>query len=259
MAELSRYNPTGRFAGLAGTYARFRPTYPESAIAFIVARCNLHGGSELVEIGCGTGISSRIFTARGVAVLGLEPNAEMRTAAENEPFPPDLPKPIYREGRAEATGLPPCSADAVVAAQAFHWFEPEPALREFHRILRPGGWVVLMWNERDECDPFTAAYGAVIRTGPDTALVEVSRARGGEPLLVSPLFESGERVVFKNQQNLTYEGLLGRAFSCSYAPKDPDQVEAWTRSLREVFDEYQVEGKVVLQYETSVYLARRPT
>jgi ubiquinone/menaquinone biosynthesis C-methylase UbiE len=74
-------------------------------------------------------------------------------------------------------------ADAVLAAQAFHWFNCELALCEFHRILKPDGWVVLVWNERDESDPFTAAYSAVIRTAPEAERLELNRGQAGEPLL----------------------------------------------------------------------------
>src|SRR5262249_28914341 len=156
---------------------------------FILSRCGLGPGSVLVDVGCGTGISSRLFAEKGVQVIGIEPNSQMRKAAEaatRETVSLDVP--VYRDGRAEASGLPDPSADAVSAAQAFHWFEPDTALREFHRILKPGGWTILVWNERDETDPFTAAYGAVIRTAPDAAPIEMPRARAGEHLLHSPLF-----------------------------------------------------------------------
>jgi SAM-dependent methyltransferase len=250
-------NPTGRFTGLADVYAKYRPTYPVEAIDFILRRCGLRAGSVLVEVGCGTGISSRLFAARGLQVIGVEPNAEMRTVAEAEAASAEHPGPIYRDGRAEATGFPPHSADAVLAAQAFHWFEPEPALREFHRILRPSSWAILLWNERDQSDPFTAAYSAVIRTAPDTATVEMPRSRAGGPLLHSTWFENAERAVFRNAQTLDEEGLVGRAFSASYAPRGRAQAAEFASALRAVFARYQQQGKVVLQYETSVYLGQR--
>ena len=257
MTELSHMNPTGRFTGLADVYAKYRPTYPVEAIELILSRCGLGAGSLLVDVGCGTGISSRLFAARGLQVVGIEPNPEMRAAAETTPVSPGNPRPIYLDGRAEATGFPPHSADAVLAAQAFHWFEPEPALREFHRILRSGGWVILLWNERDENDLFTAAYSAVVRTAPDTATVEMPRSRAGEPLLHSAWFETAERAVFRNTQTLDEEGLVGRALSASYAPREPVQAAEFASALRAVFARYQQQGKVVLQYQTSVYLGRR--
>jgi SAM-dependent methyltransferase len=257
MAELSRFNPTGRFSGLAELYAKCRPDYPDEAVAFILARCGLGRGSRLVDVGCGTGISARLFARRGLQVIGVEPNAEMRRQAQAEPPAPDAPPPVYREGTAEATGLPDASADAVLAAQAFHWFEPAAALGEFRRILRPGGWVILLWNERDAADPFTAAYGAVIRSTGEATAVEVPRGRAGTPLLDSPLSEDARRDLFRHVQELDLEGLLGRAFSASYAPREPERAEQFAADLQSVFARFEQGGKVVLRYETSVYTARR--
>jgi SAM-dependent methyltransferase len=209
-----------------------------------------------VDVGCGTGISTRLFAQRGIPVLGIEPNDEMRARAEAETGPPGLATPRYRKGCAEATELPASIADAVLAAQAFHWFQPEAALREFVRILRPGGWVVLMWNERDMRDTFTAAYGAVIRTAPEADSVELPRGRAGMALLVSRLFESGECKRFHYEQPMDEQGLLGRAFSASYAPREPCQAEQFAAALRYIFHHFERDGKVLLQYETSVYTAR---
>jgi SAM-dependent methyltransferase len=257
MAKPEGDNSVARFTGLAGIYAQCRPSYPNAAVDLIVARCGLESRSLLVDVGCGTGISSRLFARRGIPVLGLEPNAEMRARAEAEPLPPQFPPPVYREGRAEATGLAAATADTVLAAQAFHWFAPEATLREFHRILKPGGWAVLMWNERDEADPFTAAYGAVIRSTPGAARLEMARGQAGEPLLQSPFFEAAERVVLANQQQLDEEGLLGRAFSASYAPREPGLAAQFADELQRLFARSQQNGMVIVRYETSVYLGRR--
>ncbi|HVS37790.1 MAG TPA: hypothetical protein VMS17_19690, partial [Gemmataceae bacterium] len=128
---------------------------------------------------------------------------------------------------------------------------------EFHRILRPGGWVALMWNERDDADPCTAAYTAVVRTAPDNAAVEGSRGQAGEPLLTSALFTEASRTVFHNQQELDEEGVLGRSFSASWAPREPAAAEAFAEALRRFIAAWQKKSKVVLRYETTVYLARR--
>jgi SAM-dependent methyltransferase len=251
----SQWNPTGRFTGLAGLYAQYRPGYPEPALDFIDKHCCLSGVSVLVDVGCGTGISSRLFAGRGIPVIGIEPNADMRRQAQAESLPPGTPAPVYREGRAEATGLTDSSADAVLAAQAFHWFDPDPTLREFYRILKPDGWVILLWNERDESDPFMADYGAVIRTLREAEIFEPHRGRG-EVLLLNPLFRDGERRLFSNLQILDEEGFLGRSFSVSYAPRDSAAAESFAGLLRALFRRYQQHGQVVLRYETSVFLAR---
>ncbi|MBI1916108.1 MAG: class I SAM-dependent methyltransferase [Planctomycetes bacterium] len=255
--DLHRANPVGRFSGLAGDYAAHRPVYPDEAIDFIVARAGLGPSLLVVDIGAGTGISTRLFARRGLRVVGIEPNDEMRTQAEAESLPPPLASPTYRPGRAEATGLPDACAHLVLAAQAFHWFEPSAALGEFRRILKPDGWVALLWYERDESELCTAAFGATLRTAPDAARVEGPRMRAGEALADSPHVETVERAVFPHRQQLHRAGLLGRAFSVSYAPREPDAVEVFATALDAVFNRFQQDGFVTLHYHTTVHLARR--
>jgi SAM-dependent methyltransferase len=254
MPELSRLDPAGRFSGRADLYARHRPTYTAAAVDLVLDRCGLKPGDLLVDVGSGTGISSRLFAARGLRVVGVEPNDQMRQKAEAEPAAATVE---YRPGKAEATGLADGCAAAVLAAQAFHWFDPKAALAEFHRILRLGGWVALLGYERDESEAATAAVGAVIRSGPDAATIEGQRARACEALLHSPLFTHAERVLLHQRQELDEEGLLGRALSASYAPKEPAALSRFTEDLRRVFAEHERDGTIVLHYETSVYLARR--
>jgi SAM-dependent methyltransferase len=250
------YQPTERFTGLAQLYSQHRPSYPAAALDFIIRRCRLNQQSVLVDVGCGTGIASRQLAARGIPVIGIEPNAEMRRQAQAEPLEADGPMPQYLEGRAEATGLPAASADAVLAAQAFHWFEPEPALREFHRILRADAYTILLWNQRDESDPFTAAYGAGVRKLADTETIEPYHGHG-VALLTSPLFQDGTQAFFPHEQILDEAGLLGRAFSASYAPRDPATASQYADEIRNQFRQFERHGHVTLRYETSVFLARR--
>jgi SAM-dependent methyltransferase len=257
MSSLSAHDPTGRFTGLADIYAKCRPDYPPPAVDYILAVSRLGPASLLVDVGCGTGISSRQFAARGVAVLGIEPNDDMRSQAERAEWSGNLAAPRYQAGRAEDTGLPDASAGLVLAAQAFHWFEPEAALREFHRILQPGGWVALMWNERDETDPATAAYGAVIRTGPRAEVVEGGRRRAGEALLDCPLFANRHRIVFSHIQILDEDGLVNRALSASYAPREGEARERFTAELRQVAARHQQHGQIRLRYQSTVYLGQK--
>jgi SAM-dependent methyltransferase len=257
MTDDSPHPGVGRFTGLADLYARHRPDYPPAVIDLIVGVCALGPDTLLVDVGCGTGISTRLFAARGVPVLGIEPDDGMRSRAEGVVAQAGRPAPAYRPGRAEATGLADGVADAVLAAQAFHWFDAPAALAEFHRVLRPGGHVALVWNERDASDPCTADFGAVVRSAPDAERVEGGRARAGQALLASPLFEGGQVVRFSHTQEVDEEGLLGRAFSASYAPREPAAAAAFADALRDVFARHQRGGPVTLVYETAVYLARR--
>src|SRR5438874_13457876 len=115
--DLKPTETAARFDGLANIYDRHRPNYPDAALDFIRDHCSLTPGQSVVDVGCGTGIATRQLAARGLAVIGVDPNAQMRAIAESTPVPVGIPIPIYRDGRADATGLPDGSADLVLAAQ----------------------------------------------------------------------------------------------------------------------------------------------
>jgi len=257
MPSPADYQPTERFTGLAQLYSQFRPCYPTEAMDFIIRHCRLNGQSVLVDVGCGTGISSRQFAARGIPVIGVEPNEEMRRQAQIETCS-EGPTPFYRAGRAESTGLEADSADAVLAAQSFHWFVAAQALREFHRILKADGFAVLLWNQRDESNPFTRAYGESLRRLTDAEVVEPFHGRG-EALLSSPLFQNGVQAFFPHEQALDESGFLGRALSVSYAPRDGDPAKQHADEIRKLFQQFQKNGRIVMRYETSVFIARRRT
>jgi SAM-dependent methyltransferase len=257
MSEPADLNPTSRFTGLADIYARHRPDYPAAALGYITQRCELRPAALVIDVGCGTGISARQFAQLGFRVIGIEPNADMRRQAEATGVPPGIVAPVFRDGTAEATGLADASADLVLAAQAFHWFVADAALREFHRILKPAAWAALVWNERDESDPFTGAYGELVRSHCQAAEVEGTRQRSGEPLLVSSYFQRGERAVFSHDQVVDEDGLIGRAMSVSYAPREPERAAAFQIALRDVFARFQQAGQVVMRYQTTVISAQR--
>jgi len=254
MTELSKHNPTNRFSGLAEVYAKSRPSYPADAIEFIVRQCGLGNNSAVVDVGAGTGISARLLAAQGPTVIGVEPNDDMRSQAESESL--DFENLSFLKGTAEETLLVDNIADAVLCAQAFHWFRAEEALAEFKRILKPGGWAVLMWNERDEKDTFTKAYGDLLRELPETLAVEVPRGLAGQALLDTKSFRHQEVKHFSNEQTMDEDGLIGRAFSASYAPKEKDVAEQFTLKLKKLFRDFAVKGTVSLIYDTSVYVGK---
>jgi ubiquinone/menaquinone biosynthesis C-methylase UbiE len=246
-----------RFTGLADRYAKFRPEYPREMVDFVFRKCNLRRGDVLVDVGCGTGISSRLFAARGLRVFGVEPNDGMRLRAQEEPSPKDVPAPIYLRGSAEATGLAETTANAVLAAQAFHWFDPEPALREFWRILKPSGWVVLVWNDRDVTDPFTARYGALMKTARDASHGPFADVESADALKRSPYFSRFETADFANSQMVDEDALIGRALSASYAPRNREGANQLAGQLRTLHQQYAKEGIAVLKYVTKTYVAQR--
>ncbi len=249
-ASDSPKDPTKRFTGLADSYARFRPAYPAKLFEALAEKAPPVPGCIVADIGCGTGISSRQLAERGWQVIGVEPNEEMLRKAKQVP----CESVQYHLGRAEETGLSQESMRLVVCAQAFHWFDANRSLAEFHRILLDEGWVGLIWNERDTRDQGTEAYSRIITSHPEAAIQEERRQQAGKYLLNSPYFEKLEIHRFGNDQWMDRSQMIGRAFSASYAPVDPDGRGRWEEGLGEVFDRYAENGSFRLVYQTSLYL-----
>ena len=148
--------PTERFSDRVADYVRYRPGYPPELLECLQRNCGLRPQWVVADVGSGTGLLAKIFLENGNRVFGIEPNAAMRAAGEE--FLRGLDQFTSQEGRAEATGLPARSVDLITAGQAFHWFDRRRARAEFERILKPGGWVALVWNERRTSTPFLADY-----------------------------------------------------------------------------------------------------
>src|SRR4051812_34197437 len=138
---------TTRFSSRVNAYMRTRPDYPAEILDTLKQDCGLTESSVIADIGSGTGILSRMFLSNGNTVYGVEPNREMREAGEKL-LSPAYPQYQSIAATAETTSLPNASVDFVTAGQAFHWFDRGKCRVEFARILRPHGWVALVWNER---------------------------------------------------------------------------------------------------------------
>ena len=150
-------DPTLRFSDRVENYIRYRPGYPPQVLETLQAECGLTPAAVVADIACGTGIFTRMLLQNGNRVYGVEPNREMREAAER--LLADHPNFTSVAGTAEATTLPGHSIDLATAAQAAHWFDLPKARQEFARILKPAGWAVLIWNERStDASPFLRAY-----------------------------------------------------------------------------------------------------
>lgn len=244
--------PAARFSNRVSDYVRYRPRYPESLIDVLRDRCGLKPGHAIADVGSGTGFLAELFLRHGNTVFAVEPNGPMREAAEA--LYGSAPGFHSVDGSAEATELAGQSVDFVTAGQAFHWFDADAARREFARILRPGGWVVLVWNERRvDGGGFLADYEALLqRHGTDYALVDHRNV--DEAKLAA--FYGGEfnRTVLDNIQWLDREGLAGRVRSCSYVPAPGEAgCEAMMAELDEVFETHQENGRVAMTYDTKVY------
>lgn len=246
------------FTGLAQNYAEHRPTYPRSAIAWMLD--GFASPIRAADIGCGTGISSRLLAGSGAAVIGIDPNQDMleqaRRASSSAASAPAIE---YRIGSGEKTGLHEGSVDLVLCAQAFHWLDRFAALREFHRIIRAGGRLALMWNVRDDRDELTAQYSGLAHQAQADAAqrgLEVHEMRSADPA-VGGFFKETRRKDFPNPQQLDLEGLLGRARSASYFPRSGQLREDLETAMHRLFEKYQRHGTVVLAHRTEVTLADR--
>lgn len=237
-----------RFSGRASDYVAGRPSYPSEAIDTLFAGLDDPATLTAVDLGAGTGISSRLLAERGAAVIAVEPNAEMRERAT------PCEGVTWQTGSAERTGLPTASAALVTAFQSFHWFDPALALREIRRILRPGGRAAIVYNERDESDPFTAAYGAVVRR---YATDETERRRkvGRAAFMAWSAWQSVRTVEIGNTQHLDREGLHARARSTSYLPNEGSAGADLHAALDALFDDCARDERVTLRLNSILSIA----
>lgn len=247
---------TQRFSDRVENYARFRPGYPMEVLDLLQNRCGLADGSVVADVGSGTGILSKLLLRSGCRVLGVEPNREMRLAAES--LLRDQPRFSSIDGTAEATTLEKESVDLVTAAQAFHWFDRERAKLEFRRIARADARLALLWNTRlTEETPFLAAYEELLkRFAREYAIVD---HRNITPDAIAVLFAPArvENAVFHNSQQFDFAALSGRLRSSSYAPNPGEPAhEPMITELRRIFETYEKDGIVEFLYHTTVYFGR---
>jgi SAM-dependent methyltransferase len=246
-------NSIHRFSSRVDAYVRFRPSYPKQIIETLERDCGFTKDSIVGDIASGTGIFTKLLLEHGNRVFGVEPNAEMRRAGEE--FLAAYPNFTSVTGRAEATTLDYRSVDFVTAAQAGHWFDRQKSRREFARILKPGGWAVLVWNERKaDSTPFLREYEELLlRYGTDYNEVRHEHTVVGEFFDPLPFQER----TFDLQQVFDYAGVEGRLMSSSYvpAPGHPNHAPM-LRELREIFDRHQQDGKVSIEYTTRMFYGR---
>lgn len=234
----------------AAAYERGRPGYPPAAIEWLERELDLGPGRTVVDVAAGTGKLTRELTASGATVMAVEPVAGMRAVLEQ--FVPGV---RALEGTAEALPLSDESVDAIVVAQAFHWFDTPAALAEFHRVLRPAGRFALIWNRRNQDQPLHRAVDEIIEPYRGET---PSHARGKwrDPLTTSGRFRLIGEVEFTNDQFLDADGLVDRVVSISYvAALPPAEHERVVARIRELA--VGVEQPIRLGYETEAYAHQR--
>jgi SAM-dependent methyltransferase len=246
--------PKERFSAAADLYGRYRPSYPPALRDFIYELLPPGGtpnGITIADLGCGTGISTRLVAGPKVRVIGIDPNREMLAEAART-TPAELAIE-YRQGEATATGLPAHSVDLVTVAQAFHWFDIDPTLDELARILTPGGRCAVYWNLREQDgSPFLSAYDALLLRYSS----EYGQVPRGEQLLeelaAHPRLRPIRTADLPNLQPLDHQGFFGRVYSSSYVTHGVPAAErpAFDAALEELFARHARDGEVSFAYRT---------
>lgn len=242
-------SPHTRFSKTVEDYRRYRPSYPDLMVEWLAERAGLAVGAEVLDVGCGTGITSRLFADHGYRVTGVDPNEDMLAPARAEGGA------TYLNGTAEQTGTPDDAFDLTISGQAFHWFEIEPAIRELKRTLRPGGVSSAFWNVRIE-GGHARDYAALLAEHS----IEYCGTPQKSPTLMSLRAATAsmqpEEKCLTCFQELDFAGLLGRARSSSYVAHGVRDRPAFEAGLREIFERYAEDGRVRLEYETIAVLWR---
>jgi len=254
-----------RFTATVADYVKYRPGYPDELFSFLqsvtTASSSLRSTErvqiEVVELGAGTGIFTRQLAAKAFVkrICAVEPNDSMRQAAVNEHFSSGDVNVSYVQGTAERTGLPSASADIVLGAQCFHWFDLSKALPEIERIGRPGAWCFAIWNDRVEEGfnrslerillEFSKPYATLRR--PDGTIQDLKHR-----------IPSGTEVAFDYKQDLPLESLIGRMASTSYVTHGVDDMKSFNAALTEAFHRHQRAGVIEMLYQTRVFYWRLP-
>ncbi|MCL9783317.1 methyltransferase domain-containing protein [Vibrio sp. S4M6] len=244
-----------RFSSRVEDYEKYRPSYPESLLNKLFEITGSTSKPVVADIGSGTGIFTELLLEHGVTVTGVEPNDDMRNAAEkklsvNTRF-------SSQNGSAEKTGLKSDSVDLITAAQAFHWFNNDETKAEFARILNHNGWLALIWNDRKYGEGCQAVYEDVLKKyGTDYS--QVNHQNLTEEQIAS--FFAGNKMdtySFVHTQEFDFEGVLGRLRSCSYSPDESTQdYKKAVEEIKVAFDQYSVNGKVPFEYDSKLYIGK---
>src|ERR1700674_2019538 len=245
-----------RFSNRVADYVRYRPGYPTEVVTLLRSECSLRPGHVIADVGSGTGFLSELFLKNGNRVYGVEPNEAMRQAGDE--FLASFDGFTSVNGSAEATTLDDASVDFVETGQAFHWFDPNAARREFGRILKPGGWVVVIWNERlTDATPFLRDYEVLLQE----FCTDYTRVTESYPRPEQMHNFYGGNVFHEhdlpNEQDFDFDGVSGRLRSSSYSPAaDHPKFAPMMSVLEEIFRKHAQVGRVRMEYLTRLYFGR---
>jgi SAM-dependent methyltransferase len=249
-------DPTLRFSGRVENYVKYRPRYLREVIETMREGCGLVSSALIADIGSGTGALTELFLQNGNPVSAVEPNPEMRKAAER--FLEKYTGFRSIAGRAESTTLNDGSVDYIVVGQAFHWFATQQTRCEFLRILKPPYWMMVVWNEREfETTPFLIAYDHLLqRYAPDYARMQHKRVY--DTALDDFYGDCGFTArAFRYRQEMDFAGLKGRMLSSSYTPEPGHPNHGpMVAELSKIYQTHEVNGLVTFEYVTRMYYGR---
>jgi SAM-dependent methyltransferase len=249
---LTTIDPTQRFSGRVESYRLHRPGYPPAIVDLLAQKCCLNHSSVMADVAAGTGLLTEIFLARGFNVIAVEPNQQMREACAT--LTSQYAHLRCVKGTAEATGLSDHSIDLATVGQAMHWFDLERTRSELIRMLHPGGWCAILYNNRRMTgDPFHEGYEQIlVDFGNDYDTVKHSHMTEDR---LAAFFAPNAMLtaVFENSQELTLDALMGRVLSSSYMPQ-PGQprYEEMCRAVVALFTQNEVNGFVRMEYDCVV-------
>lgn len=249
-------DPAERFTATVEDYRRHRPDYPEALVDWMLDDAGLTEGDVIVDVGCGTGISSRQLAGRGLRVIGVDPNPTMLAAARGQAG--EGGEAItWVEGDGETLPIDDVidgPVAAIVGGQSFHWLDLDRALVRFRELLRPNGRIIPFWNLRDASKPLMASYELLlVRYSSDYARV------GAEPraerLMLHPGLEQRRTHAVPHHQRFDREGFFGRVWSSSYVRHGVSDRASFDAALGELFDRWSEEGPDGNETITFDYLA----
>jgi SAM-dependent methyltransferase len=207
---------------VAADYERHRPEYPEEALYWAANQVGIEDGARVLDVGAGTGKLTRGLVALGYEVVAVEPGGPMLDQLRQA-----VPEAEALEGSAEGIALADADVDAAFAAQAFHWFDRERAVPELHRVVRPGGGLVLLWNWWDDRDPLQHELAELIGYAGHSPFTD-------EELPAAPWFRELGRTVVESADQSSPEALVAMLATTSrFLMADPAEGGDWLREVRE--------------------------
>lgn len=248
-------NNTKRFSDRVANYILYRPHYPKALITFLTNEIQLNQNYIIADIGSGTGISAELFIANNNLIYAVEPNAEMRFAAEKIFQDKTNFKSI--DGTAENTNIENESIDFIISGQAFHWFDKTAFKNECKRIAKTNAYCMLFWNDRLTNTPFLLAYEKIVHKYATDQIAANQRVQINE--IICDFFAPNIFITksFNNYQSLNFESLKGRLLSSSYAPNElHPNYQLMIKELQELFELYQEDNHIKINYETRIYLGQ---